>query len=313
LLPAKLLKEAMTVWKHKLVPLVVFSQLHSQVLGQLAAMRLPLVSEAVTPDGMFSVDILVQYKGCAVALEVLGPEHYTSNMLPVVPRGTARSSSSSSSPLQQQQQQQQHVLLGPDLLRFRLLAARNLALAAVSSFEASGAVSTAGGAQALRQLLKQKLEEAVQLHLQYRAANTHLLRDVKAPPPGTAGARRRVRRQQQQQQQQAREPGLSRLMTQPGFTDKQQQMRRSRVQRQQQQAVAQTYINRKQAMQTLLTAAGEGGVGDAGGDAGDADADVNAAAAGAAGVMSVVEDMFASTAATFDSEFDLPLDLEELT
>jgi hypothetical protein len=332
LIPRPLLNSATTMWRQQLVPMVVHSQLHSHVLSQLSAMQVPFASEGVTPDGMFSVDVIVQHRGTAVALEVLGPDHYTSNRVPV-PAGAAiaqqqQQQQQQGSEVSLQQQQQQHVLLGPELLRFRLLAARNFALAAVSSFEAAGAVSTTAGAQALRQVIKKKLDEAVLLHQQYRAANAQLCADVTSSSSSAsggsqqaaAGGKGRVRRSAQQQQRGVDgqlDPSLSRLMLQPGFTEQQQRVRRSRTeQRQQRQQYREglaTVGNKQQAMQTLLTAAAVRRgrkKAEPPAAAAAAAAGVEGSGGGAAGALSSVEDQFESV--VFDSEFDLPLDLEDL-
>jgi hypothetical protein len=335
LIPRPLLNSATTMWRNQLVPMVVHSQLHSQVLTQLSAMQVPFASEGVTPDGMFSVDVTVRYRGTTVALEVLGPDHYTSNRV-AISAGTdvvQRQQQQQQQKLDAflQQRQQQHVLLGPELLRFRLLAARNFALAAISSFEAAGAVSTLAGAQALRQLLKQKLEEAVLLHQQYKKANAELFHDGNSSSSSSAGAGSqqaaaggkgtvsRSGEQQRQRQQQGLEgqldPALSRLMHQPGFTEQQQRVRRSRTeQRQQRQQYREGLAaagNKQQAMQTLLTAAAvrkgrkkaepAAAAAVVEGSGGDADA---------AEALSSVEDQFERV--VFDAEFDLPLDLEDL-
>jgi hypothetical protein len=262
---------------------------------------------------MFSVDIIVNYRGCAVAVEVLGPDHYTANTVRV---------DSAAAPQQQQGEgvEQQHALLGPELLRFRLLAVRGLALAAVSSFEAAGAVSTAAGAQALRRLLKYKLQEAVQLHGQH----THYVgASAEGTPAGEAAATVRQAGQgkrrgavsaqpKQPMVQQGQDPLLSRLLLQPGFSEKQQRVRRSRAQhlqqQQQQRENGRRLHGKQQAVQTLLTAA----VVDQ--RAGRATAPPAAAGAGRKGGGGVDGVMTSSVeSAEFDLEFDLPLNLEELT
>jgi hypothetical protein len=295
-------------------------------MGQLAAMGLNPVAEGVTKDGMFSVDIIVNYRGCAVAVEVLGPDHYTAN---TVRMNTANAGSPEQQQVPgleppQQQQQQQHVLLGPELLRFRLLAVRGLALAAVSSFEAAGAVSTAAGAQALRQLLKYKLQEAVQLHAQHtqRAAGP----GEGTPAGEVAAAAEQVgqgrhrgavsaqtqQQSKQRQQQQGGDPLLSRLILQPGFSEKQQRVRRSRAQHLQQQEQRRGNVGmlrgKQQAVQTLLTAAV---VDQRTGRATAPPAAAGAGGNGRAGVDGVMTSSVES--AEFDLEFDLPLNLEELT
>jgi hypothetical protein len=314
-----LLQEALSIWRSQLVPTVVLSQLHSRVLAQLTAMQLQPTCEAVTPDGLFSVDIVVAYKGVRVAIEVLGPDHYTANTVAVSP--LAGSSGLPPPP-------PQHMLLGSELLRFRLLSARGFALAAVSAFEMAGAGATAAGTQALRKLLKQKLEEAVAVQQQYMAAQG-------AASPGPASAdgapsmQQQDRRQQQvpQQQRQRRagsssiiDPQLSRLATQAGYTEQQQRVRRSKakyLEQRQQQHERRGLPIQQEAMQTLMSAAGQapaGAAAAASGAAGDefADASDGFANESASGLDSFEQrlELYEQTAP--DSEFDLPLDLEGL-
>lgn len=171
-LPKPLMDQALFFWQHELVPTTTHSSLHGEVMSELSALRLRPTKEGVTPDGMFSVDCMVKFQGCEVALEVMGAEHYSCNKV---------------LPLDHQQQQQgptgggsnsrglppaaaaepQHVLLGPEVLRMRLLAARGYALATVSAFEWER-VKSKGGA---RELLLLKLQEAVQRHKAAAAAS----------------------------------------------------------------------------------------------------------------------------------------------
>lgn len=315
-IPKALLQNALHVWQQQLVPVVVLSELHREVLGQLTAMQLKPVAEALTADGMFSVDIMVQHKGCTVALEVLGPEHYTANKVtPIV--------AASQQQRQDQEQQQQHVLMGPDLLRFRLLAARGFALAAVSSFEAAGAVSTPAGAKALRQLLQQKLSEAVDLHqqqLQQQEATPQPSQDTSStilpasyPPSSSKAQARRGRRKEGKQDSTQQQPGqqshgaLSRFALQPGFSDAQDRMRRNRaVHLEQRSAVQQQQElgrRRTEAMQTLLSAAASK---DGSSDAAKGDAAVPFADASAS-----LDEQFEGL--MVDEDFDIPLDLNDLS
>jgi hypothetical protein len=198
-LPQPLVTSALQVWQQQLVPAVTRSDMQAAVLSHLRGMQLQPVLEGVTPDGMFSVDVMLRYGGVDVALEVMGPEHYSVNEVLLRPAAaaaagadhnqqqqasnvrTAPSGRSSRSRAQRggnatgaaaadeagQQQQQpprpQHVLSGPDLLRLRLLAARGFALAAVSSYELGALLSRRPAA--VRQLLRGKLDEAVAHHL----------------------------------------------------------------------------------------------------------------------------------------------------
>jgi hypothetical protein len=262
---------------------------------------------------MFSVDIMVVFKDCSVAIEVLGPDHYTANtMAASVPGGNGR-----------QQQQQQHVLLGSELLRFRLLSARGFALAAVSAFETSGMVATAAGTTALRKLLKQKLEEAVAIQQQYMAAQrTALSGSASADGAPDRQMRRQPQPQKQQQRQQGAgpssnvDPQLSRLVTQAGYSQEQQRVRRSKAKylEQRQQQYEQRGLSVKQeAMQTLLSAAGQASAAAAPASSvlGDGFAGVSDGfEVELPGVSDTFEERFERTAP--DSEFDLPLDLDGL-
>jgi hypothetical protein len=112
--------------------------------------------------------------------------------------------------------------------------------------------------------------------------------------------------------QQGQDPLLSRLLLQPGFSEKQQRVRRSRAQhlqqQQQQRENGRRLHGKQQAVQTLLTAA----VVDQ--RAGRATAPPAAAGAGGKGGGGVDGVMTSSVeSAEFDLEFDLPLNLEELT
>jgi hypothetical protein len=152
-----LMAQALQLWQKELVPAVTLSPLQREVVCELAALKLQPVSEGLTPDGMFSVDVLLRYKGCKVALEVMGMEHYSCNQL-LMPaeaqqqqvKGAAAGPCSSPEP--------QHVLLGPDQLRLRLLAARGYKLVTVSNYDREALRDEPG---ALRQLLQQKLQFAV--------------------------------------------------------------------------------------------------------------------------------------------------------
>jgi hypothetical protein len=233
-LPRNFLSQGVTLWQQQLVPAVVRSPFHSEVLGTLAAMKLPAVCEGVTPDGMFSVDIIVKFRGCQVAIEAMGTEHFTVNKvsLPTHHHQQQKQQDSGTQPqpsprrrtrkqLQQQRQQvlqeghevlasekqisgsnptaddhavagePRHMLLGPDLLRMRLLAARGYGLATVSSYEWE---QVRGKTAAQQQLLQQKLEDAVAA---LKAAPAALAADAaSATKPSKALAHRR--RQQQQ-------------------------------------------------------------------------------------------------------------------
>lgn len=362
-MPRKLLQEALVVWRQQIVPNTLRSELHTQVLKQLRAMQLQPQAEGVTRDGMFSVDIMVKFQGCGVALEVLGPTHYTANLV-VVPspqqgrlQQTPSSSSASSAQehgeeqaevmaaAQQQQQHQlpQHMLLGPELLRFRLLAACGLALAAVSSFEASGAVATPAGTQALRELLLYKLTEAVQLHKQQQLlskqqqqpANANASsssgssldsadEDLQPASPGAAAGRRRGAGGGRT----GAGADLSRLVAQQGFSEVQVRMRttrkqhlQGRAQRRKDAQIRRIRETEQAALQTLFTAAAAAAAnqrdrgtaaGAEGGVEGGGAADGTAAAATQGGGGEGVRVGEAASVLSSDAEFDLNLDLDHL-
>ncbi|KAF8062099.1 hypothetical protein HT031_004359 [Scenedesmus sp. PABB004] len=197
-LPARLVAQVTHMWQHELVPAVQRSGLHSQVLLALTALRLRPVCEGITPDGMFSVDVMLRYKGADVALEVMGAEHYTSNTLPLGMPPAPPAPAAAAAAVQQQQQHVQaqrrhHLLLGPEQLRLRLLAARGYALATVSSFDWEARGGTAAGAAAL---LLGKLDDAVAAHAAAAAATQQeqqqQLGGAAAPARGRAADRRRT-------------------------------------------------------------------------------------------------------------------------
>lgn len=305
----------MHVWQQQLVPVVVLSELHREVLGQLTAMQLKPVAEALTADGMFSVDIMVKHKGCTVALEVLGPEHYTSNK--VTPVATT-SQQQQRQEHEQHQQQQQHVLMGPDLLRFRLLAARGFALAAVSSFEAAGAVSTPAGAKALRQLLQQKLSEAVDLQPSQPPQPSQGAISTELPaghPPASSKAKAKRGRRKDGKQDSTQQPptqqshgAVSRFALQPGFSDAQDRMRRNRAVHIEQRIAVQQQQElgrrRTEAMQTLLSAAASKDGPFDGASQGDA-------AVPFADASASLDEQFEGL--MVDEDFDIPLDLDDLS
>lgn len=156
------MQNSLTYWKQQMVPIVTKSLLQKGVLQQLKLMGLEAHPEFVSADGMFSVDIMVNFHGCQVAVEVTGPMHYTSNQVAV----TGMAAGTCVMQHQQQSGEMQYMLLGPDLLRFKLLAARGFAVVAVSVYEAQEALRVPSGAVALRQALRRKLEAAVTLHKQ---------------------------------------------------------------------------------------------------------------------------------------------------
>lgn len=108
--------------------------------------------EAMTPDGMFSMDMLVQWKGRNVAVEVNGPQHYAQLdpaadcMASPAPHGT-----------------QAAILalrpIGYKVMRDRFLRARGFAVANVSWMEWAVA---AGDTAAVCALLLRRLDEAVE-------------------------------------------------------------------------------------------------------------------------------------------------------
>lgn len=185
LLPPHVLRAALKVWR-QLVSDVTCSALQHDVFCALAALQLQPVGEHVTPDGMFSVDIMVQRAGRMVAVEVMGAEHYSSNavLYPQHSRSSSKGHRNSGHRRSSAARAAGYELLGPERLRLRLLAARGYALVTVSSYE--WATATAHSRQLAQQLLLAKLIPAV------RAANA-------ADSAATDRQRKRARAWQQQQ------------------------------------------------------------------------------------------------------------------
>eukprot|EP00775_Hariotina_reticulata_P008439 gene8439-8623_t len=218
-----LMAQALQLWQTELVPAVTPSQLQHEVACELTALKLKPVTEGLTPDGMFSVDILLRYKGYDVALEVMGVEHYSSN----------------------QKSEHGHLLLGSDQLRLRLLAARGYRLVIVNNYDWEAVRDQPG---ALRQLLRQKLEEAVE-HSNCAgtaqppaATQSQRLHNAAAAVEARAGTTLADSREATQQQPEASDQQLRRLLSQKGHTQnvqkRQQLLRRQHYMQQKRQTQA---------------------------------------------------------------------------
>jgi hypothetical protein len=146
--------------------------------------------EVKTPDGMFSVDIVVPWRGCLVAVEVNGPQHYTkvlskqrssasahahsvSNTPPLLPgnevrpahpspgQGTRVEEGGSNSMLQERAFElcQQHLRpTGYKILRDRFLHQRGYSVANVSWLEWEHA--SRGGSKSAKKFLEGLLNQA---------------------------------------------------------------------------------------------------------------------------------------------------------
>ncbi|GAX75036.1 hypothetical protein CEUSTIGMA_g2480.t1 [Chlamydomonas eustigma] len=77
-LPVELMEAAKSVWQDSASSSVVISDLQREVFAGLKQdLGLMPKMEVKTPDGMFSMDIVVPWRGVQVAVEVNGPQHYT--------------------------------------------------------------------------------------------------------------------------------------------------------------------------------------------------------------------------------------------
>lgn len=123
-LPPNLIDRAREYWTHSLVPQTSESSFHTEVYRHLTMMNMQPRSEVRTEDGLFSIDIAVMYKGHNVALEAMGPSHFTANSVQVNGRiGKA--------------------LLGPDMLRVKLLQLRGWAVLCIPYWIKTTAVNKA--------------------------------------------------------------------------------------------------------------------------------------------------------------------------
>jgi hypothetical protein len=319
-LPARLVATATELWRQQVVPAVSHSDMQAALLGQLKAMQLQPQLEARTPDGMFSVDIILSYKAVPVALEVMGPEHFSANQvvlpaeagaaaqaqapLPAGTKGGAAASAPAAAQPPQPPQPPQHVLSGPDLLRLRLLAARGFALAVVSSFELGTLLSRRPAA--VQQLLADKLEEAVVLHSQQQQGLPQQQPSRDSLAPAAASSSRTRRRQQQQRAdddaaggrrastQQQQQLLVSRFRQQPDVRTSQERRWQKHMARK--PAHARGVDMQRQALQSVLSV-----VRSSGSDSSNSAAVPELPAPAAARPQLVIE-----------REFDLSVDLDEL-
>ena len=106
--------------------------------------------EAMTPDGMFSMDMLVRWKGRDIAVEVNGPQHYA--QLDPAAAGLASASGTQAAILALRP-------IGYKVMRDRFLRARGFAVANVSWLEWE---LVAGNTAAVRTLLLQRLDDTLE-------------------------------------------------------------------------------------------------------------------------------------------------------
>lgn len=78
-LPASLAWRARAAWLQE-VACTTISGLHRQVSAALTSLGIPHQNEVITPDGLFSVDIVLEGPS-HMAIEVDGPQHFACNTL----------------------------------------------------------------------------------------------------------------------------------------------------------------------------------------------------------------------------------------
>lgn len=132
LFPAPLLEACAAHWRHHIASVSSVSDFQMAVHGTLEGMGLRPQLEQVTPDGLFSVDMCLRYKGRLVAVEADGPTHF----MAAGPRYRR----------------------GHTVLRDLLLASRGYVVLAVP-FDRW---SRCGGEEERREYLAQQLEQALQ-------------------------------------------------------------------------------------------------------------------------------------------------------
>ncbi len=180
-MPDTVLQAAHAQWYGSLVHQTEVSDFQEDLAALLQRLGLRPALEVLTVDGLFSIDILVEHRGCMVAVEANGPSHYALNGAGVP------------------------TLLGAKQLRNRLLGARGYCVLDVASYEWEEQRN--GSDSQMQAWLFKRLNEVVDGAPSRTAALRNGARAMKDPVELQDGA---VPRQQQGRQQGSQGNGSSR-------------------------------------------------------------------------------------------------------